>query len=61
MDLQKRLPAPSITDVLEGNIARVVAIWMEARHRSGRGALFLFGDFWNADAMYAPVATTFRT
>ena len=31
------------------------------RSRHGGGGPFLFGAFSNADAMYAPVATRFRT
>jgi glutathione S-transferase len=38
-----------------------VAIWGETRARYGAGGPFLFGAFSNADAMYAPVATRFRT
>ncbi|WP_372426499.1 glutathione S-transferase family protein [Salinarimonas chemoclinalis] len=40
------------------NVARVVAIWREARERFGSGGPFLFGErFGAADAMYAPVVT----
>jgi glutathione S-transferase len=46
---------------LENNIRRVVAIWMDTRARFGQGGSLLFGGFTNADAMYAPVATRFRT
>jgi glutathione S-transferase len=38
-----------------------VAIWRETRATHGAGGSFLFGGFTNADAMYAPVATRFRT
>ena len=38
---------------------RVQAIWREAIGRSG--GPFLFGAFTNADAMFAPVTTRFRT
>jgi glutathione S-transferase len=61
MDLLSRLPAPPIGDELERDIRRVVAIWREARARHGASGPFLFGAFTNADAMYAPVATRFRT
>ena len=46
---------------LEADIRRIVAIWHDARARFGKGGPFLFGTFTNADAMYAPVATRFRT
>ncbi|MGH6735670.1 MAG: glutathione S-transferase family protein [Methyloceanibacter sp.] len=61
MDLLSRLPAPPLSPALEADIARVVAIWTEARHRAADRGPFLFGAFSNADAMYAPVATRFRT
>ena len=43
------------------DIGRIAAIWRETRARFGEGGPFLFGAFTNADAMYAPVATRFRT
>ena len=46
---------------LEADIRRIVAIWHDARSRFGKGGPFLFGTFTNADAMFAPVATRFRT
>ncbi len=61
MDLLNALPCPPMTEALEADIRRVVAIWKDARSRFGRGGPFLFGAFSNADAMYAPVATRFRT
>ncbi len=61
MDLLARLPAPEISGSLESDIRRIVAIWREARERYGKGGDFLFGAFSNADAMYAPVVTRFRT
>jgi len=38
-----------------------VAIWRDCRRRFGSGGAYLFGDFTAADAMYAPVASRFRT
>jgi glutathione S-transferase len=61
MDLLSHLPAPPLSDGLKANIRRVVAIWGETKARYGKGGPFLFGAFTNADAMYAPVATRFRT
>ncbi len=46
---------------LEADIKRIAAIWRETRARFGKGGPFLFGAFTNADAMYAPVVTRFRT
>jgi len=61
MDLLARLPTPPITEALEGDIRRIVSIWSEARATHGGRGPFLFGGFSNADAMFAPVATRFRT
>jgi glutathione S-transferase len=61
MDLLGRLPAPLIGAQLEADIGRVVAIWKDTRERFGKSGPFLFGAFTDADAMYAPVATRFRT
>lgn len=46
---------------VEKNIARITQIWEDARTEFGRGGDFLFGKFGIADAMFAPVATRFRT
>jgi glutathione S-transferase len=43
------------------DIARVQQIWQDCRGRFGKGGEFLFGRFGIADAMYAPVATRFRS
>jgi len=61
MDLLGRLPSPPIGAALEADIRRIAAIWENTRARFGKGGPFLFGVFTNADAMYAPVATRFRT
>jgi glutathione S-transferase len=61
MDLLSQLPAPPMSEALDANIRRVVAIWEDTRERFGNGGPLLFGAFSNADAMYAPVATRFRT
>jgi glutathione S-transferase len=61
MELLATLLCPPISDALETDIRRIVAIWHDARSRFGKGGPFLFGAFSNADAMFAPVATRFRT
>jgi glutathione S-transferase len=61
MDLLGRLPSPPMNAALETDIKRIAAVWKDTRARFGRGGPFLFGAFSNADAMYAPVATRFRT
>ncbi len=61
MNLRRAIPgrghAPGVAD----DIARICAIWRDGRERFGNGGPFLFGRFCGADAMYAPVATRFRT
>ena len=61
MDLLSRLPSPPIGEPLASDIRRIVAIWKDTRARFSKGGPFLFGGFTCADAMYAPVATRFRT
>lgn len=46
---------------VEANIRRIIDIWIAARKSYGRGGRFLFSNFSAADAMYAPVASRFRT
>jgi glutathione S-transferase len=61
MELLARLPTPPIGDELARDFSRIVAIWRETRAKHEAAGPFLFGAFSNADAMYAPVATRFRT
>jgi glutathione S-transferase len=62
MDLLATYPTPPVGEELRAEIARIAEIWRELRALYGRNAgAFLFGDFCNADAMFAPVATRFRT
>lgn len=61
MDLLARLPAPAQNEPLTTEITRMVTIWRETRARFGQSGPFLFGRFSAADAMFAPVATRFRT
>ena len=58
----RREPRPlSIDEDTRHDVARILAIWGEARRTFGAGGPFLFGAFGAADAMFAPVATRFRT
>jgi len=61
MDVSAELPTPDLSDDAKADVARVQAIWREARQRFGGAGPFLFGRFTNADAMFAPVAARFRT
>lgn len=43
------------------DIARIETIWTECRETFGQGGDFLFGDFCNADAMFAPIVSRFTS
>lgn len=61
MDLFARAPQSEFPPAVEIDIRRIVALWRDCRTRFGTGGPFLFGTFCAADAMYAPVASRFRT
>ena len=61
MDIGVELPMPVLSPAATADVERVQAIWRDARGRFGAAGPFLFGRFSNADAMYAPVVTRFRT
>ena len=61
MNLRKALPGKGYAPGVADDIARIGAIWREARGRFGQGGPFLFGHYSAADAMYTPVAARFRT
>jgi glutathione S-transferase len=46
---------------VEQDVARLDAMWRDARSRFGKGGPFLFGEFTIADAFYAPVVARVRT
>jgi glutathione S-transferase len=50
-----------VPEDVEADIRRIVDLWRECRAKFGAGGPFLFGAFSAADAMYAPVASRFRT
>ena len=53
--------AKDLSDDAKANIARIQALWTDARTRFGASGPFLFGRFCAADAMYAPVVSRFET
>ena len=61
MNLWRPVEKLALTAEVEANVARVTEIWRMARQRFGNGGPYLFGGFGAADAMFAPVATRFRT
>jgi glutathione S-transferase len=61
MDLLARAPMATLPEEVAADVRRIVALWRDCRSGFGAGGPFLFGDFSAADAMYAPVASRFRT
>jgi glutathione S-transferase len=61
MNLRKALPGKGRGPGVAEDIARITAIWRDARSRFGQDGPFLFGRYSAADAMYTPVASRFRT
>src|SRR5262249_57436837 len=61
MDFLGRKPKARLPKPVAADVRRIVAIWQDCRAAHGSGGPFLFGRFSAADAMYAPVASRFRT
>lgn len=61
MDFLGRKPKGRLLKPVAADVRRIVAIWQDCRARQASGGPFLFGRFSAADAMYAPVASRFRT
>ena len=61
MNLGKKFGPTDRGEGVARDVARIDAIWQDARARFGAGGPFLFGVFSAADAMYAPVVTRFET
>ena len=61
MDFLARTPKAELAGEVATDVRRIVALWLDCRRTFGAGGPFLFGTFSAADAMYAPVASRFRT
>ena len=61
MDFVNVVGFPETSARTLADIGRIVAIWTDCRRRFGAGGTFLFGSFSAADAMFAPVASRFRS
>lgn len=62
MDLFAEKPGEGLAEEgVAADIARIDAIFRDCRARFGAGGPYLFGEFTIADAMFAPVASRFRT
>jgi glutathione S-transferase len=61
MDLKRKPEPRAYPEEVAADIARIEAIWAECLAQRPKGGPFLFGAFSAADAMFAPVATRFRS
>jgi glutathione S-transferase len=61
MNLRASYPGAGHEPDVEGDIARITAVWEECRTQYGAGGDFLFGQFTIADAFYAPIVSRFLT
>lgn len=61
MEILASNPLDPVPEDVEADARRVIALWRQCRTQHGQGGPFLFGAFTAADAMYAPVASRFRT
>ena len=61
MNIRAHMPGWGMGPGVQEEINRIEAIWRDTRTRFGAGGDMLFGHFTIADAMFAPVASRFRT
>lgn len=61
MDLLALSPRPDLAENVAADVRRIVSMWTRCRSRFGASGPFLFSRFSAADAMFAPVASRFRT
>lgn len=61
MNIRRPVKPRALDDAAAADVARIDAIWNEARTRFGASGPFLYGTFGATDAMYAPVVWRFHT
>jgi glutathione S-transferase len=61
MNLRRPVKPVALSDKVLADVARIEALWAQCLGLQGAGAAFLFGEFTNADAMFAPVVARFET
>jgi glutathione S-transferase len=61
MEILAHNPMPALSPETSADVIRIVSLWLELRRRFGAGGPYLCGSFSGVDAMYAPVASRFRT
>ena len=59
MNIRRRRDRYDLPEAARQDVARVQALWRQARAEHGGSGPFLFGQFSLADAFYAPVVTRF--
>ncbi len=61
MNMRKDLKGMGKGPGVDEDIKRITEIWLSCRHQYGQSGDFLFGNFTNADAMFAPIVSRFKT
>lgn len=61
MNMRAEYPGADVAEDVRQDINRIEAMWRDCRKRFGAGGDMLFGSFTIADAMFAPVASRFKT
>lgn len=61
MNVRRSYAAKPLLPDVAADVARICALWADARTRFSTGGDFLFGAWNAADMMYAPVVTRLRT
>lgn len=61
MNIRSSFPGRGMHPGVAEDIQRIETIWRECREAFGQGGDFLFGEFCNADAMFAPIVSRFTT
>jgi glutathione S-transferase len=61
MNIRASHPGKGRKEGVDQDIARITEIWRDCRSAASGGGDFLFGAWTAADAMYAPVASRFKT
>jgi glutathione S-transferase len=60
-NFRRRHPYRAVPDAVLADIARIAALWGQARDRFGGAGDYLFGSFGAADIMFAPVVSRIDT
>jgi glutathione S-transferase len=61
MNVTRRFKSRDRGEAVAADVARITALWREARTTYGGAGPFLYGEFSGADGMWAPVVTRFHT